>query len=1482
MQNVFQIEESALIVFGGMVCEVTPPDVPSGSACIATDCDFTVASAKTRDGLANVYSYAGNDQVEIAMGGASSGTGEAWTNPGNISQNTPGTYASVSLNKIETFVTIFEDNFATDPDQNPLLPGNWNQTSTPPLAVVSGVCQASAQAYCYQSWSGNAPDDCFAQFTFSTVPTLGTSAAVILRASQNSIVDGYKFVVGNATPNPFFSIGIGGVVLLSQSITISPGDIFTFACLGEYLYAYQNGTEIGNVQDSTYSAGGPGSIALGAYGRYAITNVQFTDFQAGGLTTSGNISQDLNATAFGFTIPSTSSITGVEVTVNGKQNTTSGETILSIVPITQNFTPTPRTFQLTTSDGSYSTGSPIDTWDEFWSTAQVNSSAWGFSIQASALDGTPVTFDISGVEVTVWYTPAGVAQFDYIKTFEMTDGSVLNLALDDTGVFWQEDAINDPDVLTQFYTAIEPDTFAVSVTQDDREFIALSDLSMGTDMPRGYNGQWLDRLSQVGPGSAPQVTFISTTYNVLTITQETPVSVSGMVIVWSNSAAVTGSGNVITIQAAPGNLADVIAAGVGATIILGSFASVHGISPDGTYQVIACGTVATAGFGPATPYFSVLSTSSNSADNGLSAGTYQLTQATMTTATPIPNLFPGGQFTVSGSSQAGYNSTWTVTNGLTASGAPIGNTSQMTITDTSLTSNIATYVYDLVEGAQPTVGEQVTITGTANGNGIFNVVNAIIYSVAPIGMTGGSFTLQIVSPNIASAAEVGNAIIAGTIFTFDPGVAIPNATGGALVIAGGLGAGTRGAVVMFLTRNGYLTAPGPQAIFTLNASASKLVVTNLPIGPPNVIARVIAFTGAGGATQTGGGGFYFWIPAPVKTIDNGQTVTYDATIINDNVTTQVTLNITDAVLLAGLSISDQGTNNFAQIELGSCLGLIAYASRLFAWGEQNKIQNLLNFSFDGGIGQTVGSTVTTYPLGWTVDQNYGAGGSVTVSPLFGDAYSIDNTTVSTQATYGMITQPAYQDQFGVPIIETNTAYSIRVTASASAASGNLVVDLYSPSTTQIWGNFTIPLASLTSGMQILSGTLLTTPFTIVPNDLLIRIYATEIPAGGTVLIDRIEPFPTLAPVLTTQMRASYFDNFEAFDQVTGNLGVGTQNQQPIMNAFSIFDNLYVVKSSSLYSTVDNGVTEPDGWSVREVSNKVGTPSIHGVDVGEGWALVAGLAGLYIFTGGDPIKISPEIDPLWQMINWQYGKTIWLRNDTNTRRIFVGVPIPTPNQWMPTFPVNANPTQPNVVLMCNYKELMTSGALASEGPVRITYMGDLKTFALGRKWSAWSIEACYADFITRQNATEPLFFCGDAAPKIYQQIAGNYADDGEPMHCQYVTYGFPKSQEAQALQLGYHELIAEYSSMLVNGSGNLVTTVYPDTLGSPDAETQGDLALGNPSPGGDLELPLNIVGNRFFIGLQVLLPFEWYEISRIVLALKQNPWAPLRGTNVFAQ
>ena len=253
--------------------------------------------------------------------------------------------------------------------------------------------------------------------------------------------------------------------------------------------------------------------------------------------------------------------------------------------------------------------------------------------------------------------------------------------------------------------------------------------------------------------------------------------------------------------------------------------------------------------------------------------------------------------------------------------------------------------------------------------------------------------------------------------------------------------------------------------------------------------------------------------------------------------------------------------------------------------------------------------------------------------------------------------------------------------------------------------------------------------------------------------------------------------------------------------------------------------------------------------------------------------------MWQSINWKYGHTLWLRNDTNKRKIYIGVPIATPNFWMPNFPVNANPTQPNVVLMCNYKELMTSWALANEAPIRLTYTGELKTYSLGRKWSAWSIQGCYADFIKRQDLTEPLFFCGDTNNgKIYQQITGNYADDGNAMHCLYVTYAFPKSREAQELQMGNHELLAYFMTLLINGNGNLRPTMYPDSVTSPNQIALYPETLADPPAEGDMEIPLNEVGNRFFVGLEVTDPGEWFELNKIVMALGPNPWAPLRGSN----
>ena len=92
------------------------------------------------------------------------------------------------------------------------------------------------------------------------------------------------------------------------------------------------------------------------------------------------------------------------------------------------------------------------------------------------------------------------------------------MALGDDGIFYQEDVLNDPGVLTAVYTAVEPDSFAQSATVDDREFIAISNLQNGTDIPYGYDGTNFDRLSQVGPGAPPSASTSSSGNTILTIT----------------------------------------------------------------------------------------------------------------------------------------------------------------------------------------------------------------------------------------------------------------------------------------------------------------------------------------------------------------------------------------------------------------------------------------------------------------------------------------------------------------------------------------------------------------------------------------------------------------------------------------------------------------------------------------------------------------------------------------------------------------------------------------------------------------------------------------------------------------------------------------------------------------------------------------------------------------------------------------------------
>ena len=771
-----------------------------------------------------------------------------------------------------------------------------------------------------------------------------------------------------------------------------------------------------------------------------------------------------------------------------------------------------------------------------------------------------------------------------------------------------------------------------------------------------------------------------------------------------------------------------------------------------------------------------------------------------------------------------WNTTWTITQDL--------NSGSMAITQTSLTAGVATYSYAVTQGQNPVTGQLVTVTGTLNADGTLNVVNTAIASVT--GTNIGTFTINgfQAAVNYAATAEEGQAVTAGSQFTFEPGVGTlgtgtspiyGNGTGGDVVVnASGqfMAPGTKQGCYGFITRNGYYTAPSPPSTFTIPDNTTGLLASQVGIGPPNVVGRYFIFTESGQEGTPGGN--FFLIPENVTYIVENVSYTATQTLLNDNVSTTATFFFTDYVLLNAEAADVQGNNLFNLIELGNPGWMVSYASRNFYGRCQNKIQNFLNLSFDGGylLGQP-------FPLGWSQPDIYG---SLLVSPVFGNSYYIQNSTLGTISFAGLISQPAFQDYYQIPIINANTSYSVRVTARCPSGlpTGNLLVLLVSQGV--IYGQFVLPFASMTSNMETYTGTLLVNQFSTVPNTLALEVCASGIGAGADVEIDRLEVFNTAIPVLPF-IYASYIQDPEAIDG-DNEIYVGSENVQPVYGARVLYDTLYFMKQGSLYSTQASPNLEPGDWTVNEVSQEGGGAcGILAYDSGEQWIVTASRPGLYAFVGGQPGKISQEIFPIWDSLNWDAGNCIWVKVDEIKRRILVGVPMPTPNFWLPKAPVNAAPTTPNVILELNYQGLDSGEALKTQPQMHTTMFGTLNAVDMRRKWSIWQIPSPYAAFVLRSpsaNQTDlQLYICnGKQNSKIYLLDPSNITDDGSPIPFLYTTAGFggPGHEEKYPL-LGSFIKLWKYMVHQTTGSGTMNVTLYPNILLGPD-ETY---PLGQPQP-----------------------------------------------------
>ncbi len=564
-------------------------------------------------------------------------------------------------------------------------------------------------------------------------------------------------------------------------------------------------------------------------------------------------------------------------------------------------------------------------------------------------------------------------------------------------------------------------------------------------------------------------------------------------------------------------------------------------------------------------------------------------------------------------------------------------------------------------------GQSVTIAGVgvADYNGTYAVVSALsgtqftyIAGASGLAASGGgtaasaTATIQTISAHglvVGQLVTTSGIGVAGYNGTF-PVTAVPDSThftftasagglaasgGGTAAAAGSVDAGVHQVSVIFQTRQGYLTKPGPATSWTASGG-KRAVVTNIPTGPSNVIARILCFTGAGGAS------FFY--------TSSGSTLFSGNMVIADNTTTSVTVDFSDAVLLAGTNVD----NLFRLVELGDCTGVTEYSERLFWWGERNKMNNWVNLGFDGGF---TGPSLPHYPLGWTPDSVFAPGATDEESfVVWGAAYSIVGN--GSTPTRGLMTQAAVQDSLGAPLIQANTDYTIRAhcARNVTLSQGTLHLHLFSQSAGINTTGLQLTAAQLTTGYVEYSAQL-TAPLATIPSDLVLRIYADGTPnTGGQFYIDSIEIFPTSTPVNASLVRTSRVEDPESYDGINGLLSVAENNGQAIRAAFKLRERLYFVKEHSLHVTQDDGTNEPSLWSIAEVSRRLGTPSVRGVGIGEDWVVIAHRTGLYIFSGGEPIKISQEIQPTWNQINWQYGHTLWVTVDTKERRILVGAPL----------------------------------------------------------------------------------------------------------------------------------------------------------------------------------------------------------------------------------
>jgi len=772
-------------------------------------------------------------------------------------------------------------------------------------------------------------------------------------------------------------------------------------------------------------------------------------------------------------------------------------------------------------------------------------------------------------------------------------------------------------------------------------------------------------------------------------------------------------------------------------------------------------------------YVSIVGVEPGSVAN-ISAAQWSSGKTTVTTATSH-NLIPGSVVQIASVTTAttatafSFNGTFVV--------ETVPSPDQITYTQTPITSNDPDVINANANTGAIQISWPIPDTPTPSYFQVESAPSATTFLV-PISYSDGTWTTGTVGFSWAGTFYV-TAVLSSTQFQYQQYG--PNGATTAVGTATPYGQVAPGFHLMrvnYLTRQGATLKPSPYVKFIANGG-QYLSVTNIPIGPANVIARILEFTGADGEA-------FFYLP--IASQINGQIVA-TATQINDNTTTSVLLDFSDVSLFRGLATSIPGNDLITQIVLDGALGFGQYSTRLVTYGQRNRVQNFLNMGFDAGSL----ATNPNVPQGWT-QSSTGIPGVLAASPLPPSVGWHINLDLADDPS-GILYQSAYQDGYGNPILTGNQPYAFRAWFKPSKIDPNM--NFYAVISSVLTGFSST--ATFSGSIMSLAGSFLQANFSApmplnIPTDMILTIYGLPGSVIVSLLVDEMSVLYSETPYLDGILYASYGNNEEGISGITGKFGPVTDTRK-VMDFAVLRKTFYMLTqepSGRLHETIDNGTTEPSGWDVDETGANCGALSAFSLTKsqaddtaasgGEEWLAWASLSGARIFGGSYPDKISQEIQPDWQQINLSAALTVWCVNDPVARCLYFGVPLGTA-------------TAPSNILFMSYRELDSAQSIAASPPFRVSFSGKLIATDNSRKWSLWNVAGNSGALMYRSAGNLSMVLGGGngVTPGVggygnaYTLNPLKYTDDDYGLVSSfYYTYGFVNRGAEQALQLGSHQ------------------------------------------------------------------------------------------------